>query len=606
MATQRTAVWAVVCVVALAGSLMAGELKMPGKIESVTLYRGQAMVMRAIPVDAPAGPAELVVTDLPENIVPGSIYASADGETQVRAVRFRTRAVGQVPREEVRQIQTELETLAAEQRKSQHQRTVLTQQSAYLTSLHKFVAPTAQVEMTKGVLDAEQLQKLTQFMFEQQKTVEEQLFALSEKDRENTKQQELAQRKLAELTRGSSKTVREALVFLDKAAGKATLRLNYLVTNANWSPVYNLHATNGAKDVQVEYSSLVQQMSGEDWDGVELILSTASAVLVADGVNLAPLWVNLVPKGRKKSGIAELEQTFRTAQSQLARYNKDRDQVFDFEGQISAQWNLNRTANLLNDAELVSTGEHMRRLQAIVQKRTSGLSVNYKIPGRVSVASRSDQQMVRIAELKLPATFYNIATPLLTEYVYRQADVVNNSNTALLEGTSSVYLDGEFVGKGSIPMTARGQKLVVGLGIDPQLRAWREFISKGERTQGGNKEIAFKYRLVLDNYKDKPATLRAFDRVPYGDSSIRLTLDPDTEKAMSTDKEYLRAFKPQGILRWDVQVPAKSAAETAHIVEYGYKLEFDRNLDISAMPVGAAEAKQKQQFDLEMRMRGRR
>ncbi len=91
--------------------------------------------------------------------------------------------------------------------------------------------------------------------------------------------------------------------------------------------------------------------------------------------------------------------------------------------------------------------------------------------------------------------------------------------------------------------------------------------------------------------------------MPYGDSSIRLTLDEATGKALSADKEYLRAFRPNGILRWDTEVPAKSAAETAHIVEYGFTLEFDRNLDLSAMPVGAAEAKQKQQFEMEMRMK---
>ncbi|MFW6161150.1 MAG: mucoidy inhibitor MuiA family protein [Planctomycetota bacterium] len=597
------AVWWVACALAMAGAVAAGEVTVTGTIESVTLYRGQAMVMRSIPVEEGEGLVELVVTDLPENVVAGSIYASAEGDTQVRAVRYGTRAVGQVPRAEVQQLKTDQEAVEAELRKLQSDRALLTRQDAYLTKLHDFVAPTAKVEMTRGVLNADELQKLTTFMFDQKRALQERLFELSETERKAKERLDLLQRRLAELTRGSSKTVREALVFLEKPAGATTLRLHYLVSNADWSPVYNLYAANGQDTVRVEYSALVQQMSGEDWEGVELTLSTASAVLVADAVNLAPLWVNLVPQGGKKTGLAELERTFRSAQHQIAKYNKNRDQVFDFEGQISAQWDLNRAANMVNNAELVSGGDQMRRVQKLVQKRTSGLSANYKIDGRVSVASRSDQQMVRIAELALPASFYNVATPLLTEYVYRQADLMNSSDTALLEGTSSVYLDGEFVGKGSVPMTARGQKLVVGLGIDPQLRAWREFISKNESVQGGNKVIRFRYRLVLDNYKDEPAAVRVFDRVPYGDASIKVTLDEDTEKALSDDKEYLRAFRPNGILRWDVEVPAKSAAESAHIVEYGFTLEFDRKLDVSATPAGAAEQKAKQQFEMDMRMR---
>ena len=591
------------CVVcAFAAVAAAGELKTAGKIEAVTLYRGQAMVMRVVDVEAPAGPVELVVTDLPEGIVTGSLYASGEGDTQVRAVRFRTSAVGEAPREEVRQLEAEGETIAAEMRKLQSDRALLTKQDAYLTSLHDFVAPTAKAEMTKGVLNAQEIEKLTTFMFTQKKAVQDQLFDLAEKERKAQEKQQLLQRRLSELTRGSSKTVREALVFLDKAgAAKTALKLNYLVSNANWSPAYNLHAKSDGTEVKVEYNSLVQQMSGEDWNGVELTLSTASAVLVADGLNLAPLWVNLVPQGRQVAGMVQLEKSVQSARQQLAASNRNRDQASKFDDQISAQWDMNKAANFLQDTELVSGGEQMRTLQQLVQQRSSGLSVTYQIPGRVSVASRSDQQMVRIAELALKGTLYNVATPLLTEYVYRKADLVNDTKTALLEGTSSVYLDGQFVGKGTVPMTAVGQKMVVGLGIDPQLRAWREFVSKAERTQGGNKEIAFTYRLVLDNYKDKAATVQAFDRMPYGDSNIRVTLSEADEKALSKDEEYIRAFRPHGILRWDVEVPAKSAAKTAKIVTYSYKVEHDRNLAISAMPAGAAEEKIKQQFELDMR-----
>jgi uncharacterized protein (TIGR02231 family) len=588
------------CVAATAAAV---EIKAQGKIEAVTLYRGQAMVKRAVPVAAPAGPVELVVTGLPERIVPGSLYASAEGETQVRAVRYRTRAVGEVPRDEVRKLDAEIEAVQTEIRRLQSRRKILSKQSAYVASLHQFVAPTAKVEMTKGVLNAEELGKLTTFMFEQQQSLEDRSFEQQEAERQKQKELDLLQRRRATLTHGRSKTEREALVFLEKAgAGPATVRLNYLVTSATWSPVYNLHARNGAKEVKVEYSSLVQQMSGEDWSGVELTLSTASAALVADGVNLAPLWVSLVPKGKRRVAMAQLESNMRSAQSQLAQQNVGRNTIVGFEGQISAQWDMNKAANLFNDAELVSRGDQLRRFQKLVQKRASGLSVNYRIPGPVSVASRSDQQMVRIAEIGLPATFYNVANPLLTEYVYRQADLMNSSRTALLEGTASVYVDGEFVGKGTVPMTARGQKLIVGLGIDPQLRAWREFVSKTERVQGGNREITFKYRLVLDNYKADDVVVRAFDRVPHGDSNIQVTLDDTTQKALSTDKEYLRAFRPQGILRWDATVPKKSAAETAHIVEYSYRLAFDRNLDISATPVGMDEKKARQQFEMDFRL----
>jgi len=590
--TRRCA--ALACVLALACGLGAGEVKVAGKIEQVTLFRGQAMVVRVVPVDAPAGPVELVVTALPESIVPDSLYASADAGAEVRAVRYRPKAVADVPREEVKQLLADMEKAEAELRKLQSDRALLTKQGTYLEKLQGFVAPTAQVEITKGVLNAEQLEKLTTMMFERQKSIEAETFALTEKELAAKKNKDLLQRRLEELTRGRSRTEREAVVFLDKAGAAATnLRLHYIVSNAAWTPSYNIRAKGGAADAKVEYSALAQQMSGEDWNGVELTLSTATAVLVADSLELAPLWVSLVPRAQAAAAY-DVEKRLSGARDQLSQMNFIRGGKTGAAEVFEEQWQINKTAATWQDAELTTESGQMRTLQSRIKMRTAGLSVNYKIPGRVSIASRADQQMVQIAELTLPAKSYNVATPLLTEYVYRQADLVNASETALLEGNASVYLDGEFVGKGTVPMSARGQKLVVGFGVDPQLRAWREFIAKSEAIQGGNKEVTFKYRLVLDNYKDKPATVRAFDRMPYGDN-IRGTVE-DGKDPLSTDKEYLRAFRPHGILRWDVEVPPKSAAETARIVEYTYKVEFDRNLDITAITTGATEEKAKASF----------
>jgi len=41
-----------------------------GTISKVTVYRGQALVTRTIDADLPAGTSELIITDLPEKIVP--------------------------------------------------------------------------------------------------------------------------------------------------------------------------------------------------------------------------------------------------------------------------------------------------------------------------------------------------------------------------------------------------------------------------------------------------------------------------------------------------------------------------------------------------------
>ena len=113
----------------------------------------------------------------------------------------------------------------------------------------------------------------------------------------------------------------------------------------------------------------------------------------------------------------------------------------------------------------------------------------------VSLPSRSNRQMVRIISTTLPSQFYHVATPVLTSYVYREAELTNDCTEDFLGGPIMVYMDDKFVGRGEIPTVARGQTFVVGFGADPQLRTRRELADKIDGINGGNRELKFNYRL---------------------------------------------------------------------------------------------------------------
>ena len=137
------------------------------------------------------------------------------------------------------------------------------------------------------------------------------------------------------------------------------------------------------------------------------------------------------------------------------------------------------------------------------------------------------------------------------------------------------------MGRSEIPTVARGQTFVVGFGVNPQLRARRELASRTENVQGGNRELGFKYRLVLENYKEQPAEVRLFDRLPYSDrpNDVRVKLG-ELHDPLSKDKFYVRTEQPKGILRWEIDVKAGATGENVRIVNYGFTLDFDRNLSL--------------------------
>jgi uncharacterized protein (TIGR02231 family) len=589
---------------AVAACEFAAAAELTGQVTGVTLYRGQALVTRTIPLEGAKGPAEVVIANLPEQVVADSLFAEGSEGVEVRAVRYRTRAVGQEPREEVRKLDEEIDAVKEKIESNKKELELLGKRTAYLDQLEGFVVPTTKTDLAKGVLNAETLQKITLFSFEQRKTIATDSAAMDKDNKEQAKALSLLERKRAELTKGASRTVREALLFVEKKAdAKETLRLSYLVNGCGWSPAYTFRAGKDRKEVAVECSAIIQQMTGEDWNGVSLTLSTASPALAAAGPGLAPFPVALGPgggaaKGGEKDLAAQL-QSIRGRQSSAIALGNSTVTLVD---NISAGWNVNAAANDFQNLELTNPKEVWSLLKTDSVGAGEGPSMSYQLTGSVSLASRADQQMVRILQANFKSVFYQVATPVLTSYVYREAELTNNSPEDLLGGPITVYLDGRFVGRGEIPTVARGQTFVVGFGVDPQIRARRELASRRESVQGGNRELSFQYRLVIENYKDEVVPLRVFDRLPYSDraADVRIKLG-DLKDPLSEDKVYLRTERPKNLLRWDIMVPAAATGEKARIIDYSFTVDFDRNLALN--PVGESPAQLQREFEQMQRSR---
>jgi hypothetical protein len=380
--------------------------------------------------------------------------------------------------------------------------------------------------------------------------------------------------------------VREVVLFLEKHGGGAqSIRLNYLVSNCGWSPSYTFRATADANQVQVEFNALIHQMTGEDWNAVTLTLSTASPALSASGPGLAPFPVTLREgAGDDKLSGQELAAQLQAVRDRQYEANLRNRSAANISESIGSSWAVNAAANDFQALELVSGKDIVSTLEGEDVGVTEGHSLSYQLQGLVSLASRSDQQMVRILRTDYEGRFYHVATPVLTGYVYREAELTNTGEQDLLKGPIAVYLDGRFVGHGEIPTVARGQLFVVGFGADPQLRTRRELVSKTESVQGGNRELKFAYRLIVENYKDQAVPVRVFDRLPHCDrtADVRVTLG-DLEDPLDDDVLYQRRERPKGILRWEIEVPAHAIREQARTIEYSFTVEHDRNFQLAAM-----------------------
>jgi hypothetical protein len=96
-----------------------------------------------------------------------------------------------------------------------------------------------------------------------------------------------------------------AIVRLEgRAEPGATLKLEYLVPGACWSPAYTVWLDEGDK-ARIAMRALVAQRSGEDWRGVKLVLSTADPDRWTELPELAKLRIGRAQPPKSKRGWRE-------------------------------------------------------------------------------------------------------------------------------------------------------------------------------------------------------------------------------------------------------------------------------------------------------------
>jgi hypothetical protein len=585
------------------------------RITHVTVYPDSALVTREVEVPAGAGTIELVVSPLPERTVNSSLYSESAEGIRVLTTRFRTRPVKENTREEVRKLEDEVKKLQTNARKIQADMEACKQNMALLGKLENFTTVSTQHATEKGKLDSEATIALAKYLMDGRGEKTKEMVGLQQQLENNAEQLEFVQRKLRDLSAGTSKTERDAVIVVDKANGAAgKVRLNYLVDAASWRPQYKFRSGKELKEkVQLEYLAAIMQQTGEDWSGVNLVLSTAQPMLNAAPPDLQMLAVAVVPHGAPKGGsiaripqpnqpaaqmpgnsmdqganlgaipnpqglasAADLENTAkdlrRRAQQELnQRKGRAGNEIWNYAGALDQARDL-----VLNPEGRISGKEKPRASQ------NEGPSVTYHLNARLTVPSRNDEQVIEVAKIDMMPEYFYKAVPVLTPHVYRQANLTNKSDYVLLPGEATMYNGTDFVGRMNLPLVAIGEQFTIGFGAEPQLQVNRQMIDKARSMQGGNQVLKYEYRILVNSYKKDRVKLQVWDRLPFAENETMGVSLVKASPEVSKDSLYVREDRPHNLLRWDLEVDPAMNGEKAQTIQYEFKLELDKQMTIGS------------------------
>jgi Domain of unknown function (DUF4139)/N-terminal domain of unknown function (DUF4140) len=270
------------------------------KIAAVTVYQGQALVTREVIVPEGNGAVELVVSPLPARTVESSVYTEGTETLRVLSTRYRNRAVEHDTRKEVRVLEERIKSLDLENVALQKEVAVAGLDLQFLEKLEGFTGAKLTSLTAIGRFDSEPVITLGKFIMENRGTKAKSETALKQKIQANAEAAAFAKQQLAELSSGSTRVERDAVIVLQRArAAGGAVRLSYLVSASGWKPQYRLRAGVDKEPVRLEYLAAVVQRSGEDWPAVPITLSTARPSLDAAPPELLPL----------KMAVAGVEET---------------------------------------------------------------------------------------------------------------------------------------------------------------------------------------------------------------------------------------------------------------------------------------------------------
>ncbi len=527
------------------------------RVAAVVVYPDRARVTRSGTVKLEAGAQRVEISGLPSALEPASVRATARGSAQARlsSVEVRRYYLEEALEAGLRDLERKVEALE-DQRRALEMRFNLEQglrnaADGVLGSTEVYVRGMAfgktatsdllglwdQVRERSTALDAAQ-----QEMLVQRRELERTLTQL---------QSELAQRRVA---RGREAYL-AAVEFLVVQPGELTIEVSYVLSGAGWQPLYDLRLEENEKTtVEASYLGQVTQKTGEAWEAVALTLSTARPSLSQGVPELTPWTINQrIPYQMQTAAMPKGGLMTRAAMPAPQAMFRDEEK------------------SMKEDSDVADMPRSIEPVMAEVV--TAGATVNYRVPGEVSIPSDGAPHKVNVARVQWNPTMDYITAPKIGETVYRRAKVRNDSLYTFLPGTANLFVGDEFLGNAPLEMLAPNGEAELAFGPDDRIKVERKLVRRDvDRKLLGARRIRYAYEIKLENYLPREAKVTVLDQIPVSrHESIKVRWESgDPAPVEQTD---------MGEVRWELTL----AAQEKRTLRFEFSVEHPRDMDVTGL-----------------------
>ena len=282
------------------------DKKVPSKIKEVTVYLSGAEITRNASCVLKEGMNEIVFTGLSHKIDESSIQISGLNAVSILSIEYDLNYLEKSESDpQLKEWQTQLEAF-------EYDITLLKNLITGLQEEEKVITTNRMVSTDNQALSLEKVKEISQYYRQRITAIKNEIFKTHLKINALNKEKNALQQQMAEVNNSPEKEQGEITIKFDAPIDiQLNLTLKYLVADAGWVPNYDIKSKEINAPLQLAYKANVYQNSGQDWDNVNITLSTGNPSfniskpqLEAHYLNFTSAYSRRYSPAQKKKGYA--------------------------------------------------------------------------------------------------------------------------------------------------------------------------------------------------------------------------------------------------------------------------------------------------------------
>ncbi len=521
------------------------------RISEVTVYTDRALVTRRGTVALTGNETELTIASLPATLETDSVRATGSGTIAVRLLGVRSHTVfssepvGDRTAELTQQIQ-ELET---QRRAIDDKITARKIKLQFLQGLSEKSVGSFSSSIAKQQIGLNETGELLNFLGTNYLKNTSAIAQHQRQKQELDKQIQALQQQLRQVQTPNCQQSLNIIVAIEPSgSGNFELEVSYVVTRAQWTPLYDLRVNVTNNQINLNYLAEVNQNTGEDWTEVALTLSTAKPGLGTFPPKLQPWFIDIVrPKSTQNREVAMMAMAIERSSAPAPAPAP----AEPARARIAAQ---------------TATAEVSRE----------GGTVSFQVGGNTNIPSDGTPHKVTVFSENYPFKPEYIAVPKLVSFAYLQAVVVNPlTGATLLPGKANIFRDNTFVGTVELDNISPGAEFKLNLGIDEGLKIDRELVERqvDKKLISQQRRTSYAYRLNVTNLKQVQVHLTLREQLPVSRN--------EQIKVRSTLTNPKIVPGEMGILEWIMSLPPQAKQE----LYYQFVVEHPPDLTLIGLDI---------------------